>query len=439
MTAEAPATGFPPRGRAWLSACVIFVIAAIATADRMAISMLIGPIKREFAIGDFQASLLVGLAFTLFYILFLLPIGWAADRLSRRKVLALCLVIWSLATVACGFAGSFISLFVLRMLVGSGEAGMAPCVHGIIGASFPRHQLAKPLALQGIGFQVGGAAGIAAAGAILAAGASGAFAGWPVLGDMAAWRVAFVLIGLPGLLAVLLVPLLHDVPAVQRASQVEVAKLAPFLKANATLVTLALLCGGFSAVGLGAVTGWMPEFMQRALGMSPLAAGATMGSLLLLAALAGQGGYSVLVDWYAARGMPDAPVRLGLVPTALAVPICWFAWQAGSEAEFRPWLIAMLLCLAPGNALNNTVAQMIAPPELRSRMSALMILVISVIGFSGGPALVGWLSQYAVGEARLGLALQLVTAGAMAVTLLLLLLLRPRLAAYVAQQEASAR
>ena len=71
--------GYPPRGRAWASAIIVFVLTAIALADRMAISMLIGPIKEDFGIGDFQASLLIGFAFTLFYVLFLLPIGIAAE------------------------------------------------------------------------------------------------------------------------------------------------------------------------------------------------------------------------------------------------------------------------------------------------------------------------------------------------------------------------
>ncbi|MCX7676310.1 MAG: hypothetical protein N2Z59_02920, partial [Alteraurantiacibacter sp.] len=61
-------TSYPPRGKAWVSAGVIFVLTAIALADRMAISMLIGPIKAEFGLGDFKASLLIGLSFTLFYV-----------------------------------------------------------------------------------------------------------------------------------------------------------------------------------------------------------------------------------------------------------------------------------------------------------------------------------------------------------------------------------
>src|SRR3990170_1427297 len=209
-------SSYPPRGKAWRSAIIIFVLSAIALADRMAISMLIGPIKQEFGIGDFQASLLIGVAFTLFYVIFLLPIGVAADRFSRAKVLGICLFIWSIATVACGFATGFISLFVLRMLMGAGEASIGPCSHGIIGASFPREALSKPLALQGIGFQVGPAIGVAGAGAILGAGAAGAFEGIPLLADLAPWRVAFVLIGMPGLLALLLIPFLHDPDALRR-------------------------------------------------------------------------------------------------------------------------------------------------------------------------------------------------------------------------------
>ena len=407
---------YPPRGQAWLSAVVIFALTAIALADRMAIAMLIGPIKADFGIGDFQASLLVGLAFTLFYVIFLLPIGAAADRYSRRVVLAVCLVIWSAATIACGFAGGFISLFLLRMLVGAGEAAIGPCSHGIIGDSFPKTALAKPLALQGIGFQVGPALGVAAAGAILGAGGAGAFSGWPVLADLAPWRVAFILIGLPGLVALLMVPLLHEGARPVREAKVTEPVL-PFLKANRRLMALVYIGAGVSAMPLGVVTGWVPEYLQRVLGVSPMAAGAAMGSTLLAAAVIGQGLYSIIVDWLAARGMKDAPIRVGLVPAALAIPLTWAAFEMDSAQRFYPLLFGFLLCITPFNALNNTIAQQIAPPTLRSRISAQMILAISIIGFAIAPAIVGALSEYVVGEARLGLAMQLVATGSSIVTL----------------------
>ena len=423
MTREDQAA-YPPRGKAWLSAIIIFVLTAIALADRMAISMLIGPIKEDFGIGDFQASLLIGLAFTLFYVLFLLPIGAAADKFSRAKVLGVCLFIWSLATVACGFAWGFVSLFVMRMIMGAGEAAIGPCSHGIIGASFPRRSLSKPLALQGIGFQVGPAVGVAAAGAIVTAGAAGAFAGIPLLGDLAPWRVAFILIGLVGLAALLLVPLLHDPDrtpeARARTASTPPARLMPFLSANRLLMTLMLAGSGISAIALGTITGWVPEYLQRSLGVSPIEAGSAMGAILLATAFLGQGTYSIVVDWFAGRGMLDAPIRVGLVPAALAIPLSWFAFAAEDSGTFYILLIGFLLCVTPFNALNNTVAQQIAPPVLRSRISALFIFCISIIGFAGGPAIVGWLSEFVFGEARLGLAMQLVTTTAMAITFVLI-------------------
>ncbi len=423
---------FPPRAIAWRSAIIIFVITAIAMADRIAIAMLIGPIKQEFGIGDFQASLLVGLAFTSFYVLFLMPIGWAADRYSRRKVLAICLFIWSLATIACGWATGFVMLFLLRMLVGTGEAGMAPTVHGIIGDSFPKNALAKPLAMQGIGFQVGSAVGVAAAGAVLAGGAAGAFQGLPIIGEMSSWRIALVLIGIPGLAALALIPLLHD-PKDHRektANNVQ-TPLLPFFREHKSLVSLTLFYSGLSAVGLGCVTTWVPEYLQRIHEVPPMQTGAMLGSLLLMAAIFGQGLYAIIADWFAARGMKDAAIRIGILPIALTVPFAWMAFIAETSGSFISWLTALLLCLAPCNAISNTTVQLIAPTALRSRMAAVSILSVSVIGFTLGPALVGAISQYVVGEANLGMALKWVMVGSMAVSLGLMILLRPKLATYL--------
>lgn len=437
ISAAPPPGSYPPLLVAWRSAAIIFVLTAIALADRMAIAMLIGPIKKEFGLGDFQASLLIGLAFTLFYVLFLLPIGAAADRYSRAKVLGVCLFIWTVATIACGFTVGFISLFLARMLMGAGEAAIGPCSLGIIGASFPPTSLAKPIALQGIGFQIGPAVGVAAAGAILAAGADGAFVGLPFIGDMAPWRIAFILIGLPGFLALLLIPLLHD-PAQNRSAAASDAgqstgegtepkgtsSLLSFVQSNAVVMALMLVGSGFSAMGLGTLTGWVPEYLQRMLGVAPAEAGAVLGATMLVAAVIGQGGYSAIVDWCASRGMADAPLRIGLVPVALSVPLAWLAFGATDRASFYPLLFAFAFVVAPFNAINNVVAQQLAPPELRSRVSALFIFVISIVGFAGGPALIGWLSQYVLGESNLGRAMQLVTTAAMLVALLCYFLAR---------------
>lgn len=441
VATKAAESAYPPRGKAWLSAMIIFLLTAIALADRMAISMLIGPIKQEFGLGDFQASLLIGFAFTLFYVVFLLPVGIAADRYSRARVLGICLFVWSIATVACGFATGFVSLFILRMLMGAGEAGIGPCSHGIIGSSFPRQELAKPLALQGIGFQVGPAVRVAAAGAILGAGAVGAFEGIPLLRDLAPWRVAFILIGLPGMLALLLIPLLHD-PDRERqqaatANPAPRERMMPFLRRYPMLIGAMLLASGISAISGGVITGWVPEYLQRTLGVSPAEAGSVLGLIMLSSAFIGQGLFAVIVDWCAGRGMLDAPIRLGLLPTFCSIPLAWFAFSAESSSAFYALLLALTLVIAPFNTINNTVVQQIAPPALRSRLAALFIFSISIIGFAIGPALVGWLSEFVFGEDRLGEALKIVTTLALACAFTLFLLARQHLLACMHEKGAA--
>ena len=57
--------------------------------DRNVMSLLVGPIRQEFDISDFEYSLLHGLAFTMLYILLGLPFGWLADRSRRKWIISL--------------------------------------------------------------------------------------------------------------------------------------------------------------------------------------------------------------------------------------------------------------------------------------------------------------------------------------------------------------
>ena len=431
---------YPSPRVAWGTTAVVFLLTTVAMADRLAISMLIGPIKADFGIGDFKASLLVGAAFIVFYVLFLLPIGWAADRYSRRRVLTICLIVWTVASIACGFATGFVMLFVLRMLIGAGEAGLGPASHGLIGASFPRERLSKPLALQSIGLQVGGAAGIAGAGAILSAGAAGNLNGLPIIGDFAPWRIAFVAIGLPGLLALLLVPLIYDPLADGRRlqpRQVASTPELPFIRANLFLVSVLMMAIGASAIGFGSISAWSPEFLMRSYAVAPATAGAAFGSTMLVAAILSQLIFSTLVDWLAKRGVYDAPILAVLPLILLAIPAAWFSYRAPDMQSFLTGQFLLLCCVVPCSAMSNTSVQQIAPPELRSRLSAIMVLILSIFGFGFGPAVAGWLSEYVVGEENLGVAVSTVIIGAMIATFVLLVLVRRRFVVYNENVERS--
>src|SRR5580765_7290544 len=106
----------PPRslGASWWMVWVLFAIYVLAWLDRLIISMLVQPIKASMALSDFQMSLVLGPAFAVAYALLGLPLGWAADRYSRRLVIFCGVIVWALGTVACGFTRSFEPLLSAR-------------------------------------------------------------------------------------------------------------------------------------------------------------------------------------------------------------------------------------------------------------------------------------------------------------------------------------
>ncbi|MEM6913696.1 MAG: MFS transporter, partial [Pseudomonadota bacterium] len=105
-------------------ALAILVIAyACSMADRMILSILMGPIQAEFGLNDTQLGLLGGLVFAMFYATLGVPIARLADRKSRKWIIIVSLALFSLMTAASGLATSFLMLIIFRMLVGVGEAG----------------------------------------------------------------------------------------------------------------------------------------------------------------------------------------------------------------------------------------------------------------------------------------------------------------------------
>src|SRR3546814_11277149 len=80
----------------------------------MILSLLVAPIRAALDISDTAVSLLIGLAFALFYTLLGLPIAWIADRWNRRNLIVVGVALWSAMTARCGFAGSSAALFAAR-------------------------------------------------------------------------------------------------------------------------------------------------------------------------------------------------------------------------------------------------------------------------------------------------------------------------------------
>ncbi len=158
---------WPSSTRAWATVFVLLAAYAVAFIDRQILTLLVEPIRRDLHINDTQFSLLSGLAFTLFYTVMGIPLGWLADRGSRRKLILVSVLFWSAMTASCGMAKSFGMLFLARIGVGVGEAGLSPAAFSMIADSFPPDKRSRALSLYAMGAVAGVGLALIIGGAII--------------------------------------------------------------------------------------------------------------------------------------------------------------------------------------------------------------------------------------------------------------------------------
>ena len=115
---ESPeSVGTLPNRQAWYLVFALTVCNVIATVDRMAMTVLVTPMQQSLGLSDTDTGLIGGLVLGLFYALAGLPIAHYADRLNRRNLICIALVLWSFMTALCGLAVGFWSLFLARVAV----------------------------------------------------------------------------------------------------------------------------------------------------------------------------------------------------------------------------------------------------------------------------------------------------------------------------------
>lgn len=124
--------------QAWYGLGVLFIAYTVSFIDRTILSLLVEPVKAALSLSDTEVSLLHGLAFAVFYTFLGIPIARLADHYSRKRIITVGILVWSLMTAACGLAGRFSTLFLARVGVGVGEAALSPAAYSLITDLFPK-------------------------------------------------------------------------------------------------------------------------------------------------------------------------------------------------------------------------------------------------------------------------------------------------------------
>ena len=392
------------RAVAWYGVGVLSVVQLFSFIDRQALSLLIAPIKAEFGMSDTQVSLVIGLGFAIAYAIAGLPIGRLVDQWSRPALLGLGLTLWSVCTASCGFARSFTHLALLRSGVGIGEATLTPTVISFLGDYFPPSKRGISFGVFTVSVYVGSGLWLVAGSAVLKALEGVAFITVPVVGEVKPWQLVFLLIGLPGLLAVPLVLTLFE-PRRQRgvakalsARGLSLAEVLTyyrrhwpaFLTQHAASTMMAMLFYGVSA--------WVPEFLRRTYAMPISAAGFAFGLVTVAAGSMGVLSGGFFSDALLKRGHTDARLRatlfaaLGALPFAAAFPL------AGSAGLSLALVFGMVFFTSTISTAGSTGVQELALPRMRGIAAAIYLFIFNGIGLSLGPTLFAVLTDKVFGD-----------------------------------------
>ncbi|MBP02999.1 MAG: hypothetical protein CMM25_09340 [Rhodospirillaceae bacterium] len=406
---------YPDIRYAWYVAVLLSLVYVLSYVDRYILSLLIEPIKASLALTDFQIGLLIGPAFVILFVTVGLPIGWLIDRKSRRLILSCGIALWSLMTAACGLAGTFWQLFLLRVGVGVGETTAAPAAFSLFGDYFSKDIRPRAVALFMLGAPAGAGLTYIIGGQIVTAIDNAPPFIIPMIGELYAWQTAFLLVGLPGLLVALLVWATVKEP--KRQETFVGASAGPTLyEAFSYIVkhraSYAAVFGGIiGTTAIGASSFWMPALYERTWGWGVAQSGVVIGTILIVGGVIGTTGAGWVAAKLMRRGINNAPYymvfagNLLLFPTATLYPLM----PTPELASAMLFLMVLGMSVTSGTSPSCIIA--ITPGELRGQATALFFFVINLFGSLIGPPLVGFLTDWAGDPSYLKYALSIVAFG----------------------------
>jgi MFS family permease len=378
---------------AWYVALLLTLVQIVSYMDRFLPSLLVQPIKRDLALSDFQIGLLLGPAFVLFYISLGIPVGWLADRMSRRTILAAGISIWCAMTALGAAAKGFLPLFGTRLGVGIGEASVAPASISIISDYFPRERRARAISLFMSGTFLGAGGAFLFFGPLVRYIQSLPPVTVPVLGTLQSWRLCFLAIGVPGLVLAFLMLTVREPARIDKTDAGISFKDAMLFVGRRWRAFGTLFVASACNLTMGALAFWNVALFKRSWDWDVGRVGEAVGVILLIAGPLGTLMGVWLTHRAAAGGRRDATLRalfLGLVigvPAYTAFPLMPVA-DAGLAALFAAH-IGQAMATAAGPA----TLMMLAPGQFRAQVTALYYLVISITSQLLGPPLVGLMTD----------------------------------------------
>lgn len=368
----------------WYVLTVLLAVYALHHMDRQIVTLLLQPIKQDFALSDSQLGFLAGLCYAVSFALSGLPLGLLIDRANRVRLLAVLIAIWSGLTALCGFAASYVWLVLARIGVAAAESGATPANMSILADYFEARRRGTAFGVYYMGPHLGTIIGFAVA---------------AIVAQLWGWRAAFLVAGVPGLLLMSLVLATVREP---RRGAAEIKQAAdeeapPLPAALRMIVAQRALCHAIAGIVLAMCTAaglaaWIAPFMIRSYGVDLKTVGLSLAFAVAPAGAAGSwfGGWLIT---HSAQGRAALIPRLTTIAITFTVP----AALAGIYSTSLHWSIAGFLVqnffVAMAASTGYSLCLSLSGLHTRGLTMALLQVLSNVVGYGVGPQLVGLLSD----------------------------------------------
>lgn len=392
--AIAGASPHQPMGWAWYGLGVVVLASVIGSLiGKGLIALVAESVKQSIKLTDSQLGLITGLALTFVTALAAIPVGWLADRADRRWVLAICVLIWSAATVGFGLSTTFSGLFLFAMGIAVGEAVLGPITYSMIPDLFPRERWVAANLIFVTATLLGTYVGMALGGTLFGYVAENSASLPASLAGLEPWRNTLILSALSGpilIVLILLMRLKRITPPTKKGERVE--GVWEYFRTNARTTAGIFLGFGMSYAAFGAQSQWNMVVLQRIFGEKPAAIGQFLGTTGAVAALTGVGLAWLVVRRLRPRLGDAAPMRAALGALIVALLVTLPIPFVQTTNQFYAIILAKICFTFMANSLAPTVLQMMAPAHMRGRVIAIGGSVFIVFS-SLMPWLVGVISD----------------------------------------------
>ena len=409
---------------------IFFALSFFNYLDRHVLTGATSAIATDLGIG-LDGIGYIASAFLIVYTFLTIPLGLWADRVPRKNVVALCVLVWSIATVFTALSINFATIFLARMVLGVGEAGYFPAGTALLSDYVRKEHRARVMSWWSIAELLGILVGYALGGVF-----SNLFPG--------SWRIAFLFTGAPGLIIAFFVWRLREprrnqadeevalivdeatitsigtetriqtdhlsVPHVAQPSTDLDTSVLPSRRKRIALFMHQLLAEGrlllriktlvamiimqiFAFFVLGVTVTFLPAYMQQKdiFGLKPTIAGLYSGGIVVLAGIVGAILGSYVTDWLNRRYAGARVLISGLV-FLLGAPALALALLMHQLALFTIPLVLTVILMRVYNGPTSAATQDVVPARLRASAMALSLWLAHLFGDAFSPSIVGILA-----------------------------------------------